>query len=578
VNLYYTSLVNEKIITGAKPRWGGGKSFYLGIGTLGILSSVLILSLIVWQSAQDRRERIEREEEALSRMAQVVASETANTFSRIRLFFEAADLWLAKNSNDDPRTDSGFIQLANSFRATDRGGIDIGIISETGDLYYIPSASSRPLANVGGKDYFAKQSSPSSRGFYIGAPERDPTKTLWRVPVSYPLSTHNAGMTVIVAFIEMSLLESLYDSIRPKPNGSVLLTRRDGIILARIPFEESILGTSVIAGKSGWAKMIDAAPTGIWTRKTPVTDNEERIVAYTALDSPALVISVSSRLGDVLAVWKSSLWWRILIAVLMLVAIGSISFRLLRALGRLESMQAELRSKLALLRRSDATKDKLFSLIAHDLRGPIGGMSNLLETMATDHGDMKRETLDEFIGALRLTSWNTYQLLENLLSWSRSERGEMPFHPERLLLAPLIAASEEIFALSVTDKELSIRTEVESELEVRMDAELGKVIFRNLISNAVKFTARGGDILISARHEAGGVRIIVRDEGIGMDSEQQAALFDLSAVRSRAGTANERGSGFGLVLCKEILELHGGSIEASSEAGKGSSFSVFFPD
>jgi signal transduction histidine kinase len=549
-----------------------------GIAALALLSGALVLGLLAWETARERIERIEREKEALARMAQVVASETEGLFSRIRLFFASADLWLATNPSVDPRTDPAFARLVDTFRSVGKERIDIRLVSETGGLYYIPSASSLPLADLGDRDYFIAQASPATRGFFVGIPILGRVSKTWTIPVSCPLKSRNAGVSVIFAAIEIPIIEEFYDAIRPKPNGAVTLIRGDGIILARSPFDETVLGKPIVPNLAAWRKSIAATPASASVIRTASTDNRLRILAYDALDSPGFVISITSRLSEVLAVWESGLWWRGLMALIMLAAIATISAGLRRALGRLELAQSELKAKLELLRKSDATKDKLFSLVAHDLRGPIGGMSNLLETLATDRGDMKPETIDEFIAALRLTSWNTYHLLENLLSWSRSARGEMPFSPERLIVSPLIEGSEQLFALSIAQKGLTIKAEVEEGLVARADPELAKVIFRNLISNAVKFTPRGGTILVAARREGGGIRVIVRDEGIGMDGEQLGALFDLGATRSRSGTANERGSGLGLVLCKEMLELHGGSIKVESEVGKGSSFSIYLPD
>jgi signal transduction histidine kinase len=262
----------------------------------------------------------------------------------------------------------------------------------------------------------------------------------------------------------------------------------------------------------------------------------------------------------------------------MIAAVGLISARLLSALGSLAAAQAGLRDNMERLRRSDATKDKLFSVIAHDLRGPMGGIANLLETLSTDNGEMGAAQVAEFIEALRTASWNTYQLLENLLAWSRSQRGEMAFRPERLPVLPLVEECGAIFELSAKEKGIIVETSIEVGVEARADPERLKILLRNLISNAVKFTARGGRVSISASRAEGGTLLGVRDEGIGMDGARIAALFDLGSAPSRAGTANERGSGLGLALCKEIADLHGGTIEVFSEPGKGSAFSVFLPD
>lgn len=137
---------------------------------------------------------------------------------------------------------------------------------------------------------------------------------------------------------------------------------------------------------------------------------------------------------------------------------------------------------------------------------------------------------------------------------------------------------EAIFELSAAEKGIAVEIDIEEGLEARADPDQLRVLVRNLLSNAIKFTPRGKTVRVRATRTDGGALIEARDEGIGMDEEQKAALFDLGATRSRSGTANEKGSGLGLVLCKSIVDMHGGRIEVASEAGEGSSFSIFLPD
>lgn len=555
-----------------------GSRLYAGVLALGLLSCSLILGLVVWQSLRERAERIEREKDALSRMAEVVATETGDLFGRIRFFFETADLWLAANPGADPRFDAKFIELVETFRASMQTKVDIRLVSEAGGLFFIPSKSREPLVDVGDRDYYLAQRSPSTRGFYVGNPMKGRVTHVWTLPVSHPLAIRGSGISTIWAAIELPVLEKLYDAIRPKPNGSVSLIRRDGLYLARAPFDESVIGTSISSNPAAWQRTIAQDPKGIWIRKTTSTDSQERIVAYSSLASSGLIVSVSSSLSDVLAAWKSDLWWRGAIAALMTFVLAYAFSRLLMALSSLDTAQAELRSNMERLGKSDATKDKLFSVIAHDLRGPIGGMTSLLENLSADKVDMSAAELGEFIDALRTASRNTSQLLENLLAWSRSQRGEMPFRPESILVLPIVEECVEVFGLNAAEKGIAVETSVEKGLEARADPEQLKTLLRNLISNAVKFSSRGARVRIAAGKAEDGTLLEVRDEGMGMDSAQLGALFEFGAMRSRAGTANERGSGLGLLLCKEIVDLHGGRIEAASEPGKGSSFSVFLPD
>jgi signal transduction histidine kinase len=546
---------------------------FFGVLGLGLLSCVLLLSLVTWQSLRDRSERIEREKEALARMSESVSIDTANLFNRIRFFLDTADYWLSLNPAADPRYDPAFIKLVDQFRGSMNGRVDIRLVSEKGGLFYIPSISTKPLADVSDRDYYKTQY--STGGFHIAEPVRSRVTHGWSIPISHPISGKNGGMGIILAVIDIPVLDELYDKVRPKPNGSILLVRGDGIVLARSPFIEDLIGKPIMSDVGTWRSIVDKEP--VWVSRV-MTDKEDRILAAKAIGDPDLVVSVSARLGDVLEPWVASLWWRILIAALMVVAIATISSRLLLVLRSLGQAQAELHRNMERLARSDATKDKLFSVIAHDLRGPIGGMSSLLDTIATDKNDMSPDELGELIDALRSASQNTAQLLENLLAWSRSQRGELPFRLERVLIYPIVEESAAVFSLSSAEKGVTIDITVENGLEARADPEQMKTLVRNLLSNAVKFSSRGDRVYVEASKVEDGIILAVRDEGIGMNEAQIEALFSPGSMRSRPGTANEHGSGLGFILCKEIVDLHEGRIDVKSEAGAGSVFSVFLPD
>jgi signal transduction histidine kinase len=560
-----------------QPGEGPKSGLFFGVLGLGLLSCILIIGLIVLQSFRDREELVKREKDELARMAESVATDTVNMFGRIRFFLETADYWLSQNPEADPRFDPAFIKLVDAFRESMRDRVDIRLVSRNGGLFHIPSEARNALADVSDRDYYKAQLLASTRGFHISDPVLSRITNRWGIPISYPLSSRNGGMSVIFAVIDMPILDEPYEKIRPKPNGSIILIRDDGLILERTPFVQNVLGTRIASDMAAWWSHLRETPDGIWTLHA-LTDNEDRIVASKIIDDPRLVVSVSARLGDVLAPWFAILWRRILIAVLMVAAISAISSKLFFALHSLELAQTELRSNMERLARSDAMKDKLFSVIAHDLRGPIGGMASLLDTISTDREGMSPEELGELLEALRAASQNTTQLLENLLDWSLSQRGELPFSPAHVLVYPIAEECAGVFGLSASGKGITVELAIENGLEARADSELLKIIFRNLLSNAVKFSVRGDRVLVSASKAEGGARIEVRDEGLGMERSQIEALYGSGAVSSRRGTANERGSGLGFVLCKEMVELHGGRIEVESETGKGSAISVFLPD
>jgi signal transduction histidine kinase len=564
--------------------YSGGlrKKAVSGAVSLGILASVLVVGLLAFQSYRERASIIGNEKDSLLRLAQIVAVETGDMFDQIKFFFKAADLWLSTHPKADPRFDPEFGRLVEDFRSTIKDRVDIRLVSETGGLFYIPSKDSTPLADVSDRSYFLAQRSASSRGFYIASPIIGRVNEKWSIPISYPLSSRNSGISVIFSTLELETLEALYEKIRPKPGGSVSLIRRDGQFLARVPFDEAYMTRRVAGDADQWWS--DIQKTSVLEIKATSTDQAERIIATKSIKDPDIAVNVSSRTADALSGWYAALRWRIVMALGLISIIVLVSLRLLAAMSKADKAQAELADSVARLRESDATKDKLFSILAHDLRGPIGGICNLLDSMAQDLGELKPEELAQYISALRLGSWNTYQLLENILAWSRSKRGDMPFSPGRTRLGPLIEECAEVYALAMEGKGVSLDVDAEQAPEARADPDLLKVVLRNLISNALKFSTKGGRILVSSRRSGAsegkqaGVLLTVRDEGIGMDAETKAGLFAPGGARSREGTASERGSGLGLALCLDIAALHGGRIEAESEVGAGSAFTLFLPD
>lgn len=243
-----------------------------------------------------------------------------------------------------------------------------------------------------------------------------------------------------------------------------------------------------------------------------------------------------------------------------------------------ERIQAEkeLKQSEAQLRELNATKDKFFSIIAHDLRGPFSVFLALTELMTLDVQKLSIDEIQNYSEIMRSSAANLFQLLENLLQWSKMQQGSVPFKPERSSLLQLIQAS--ISMEPARNKDISISYDIPDGIEVYADYNMLQTVVRNLVSNAVKFTPKGGEINISANVlNEERVEISVKDSGIGISPEMIDNLFRLDIQTNRLGTEAEPSSGLGLLLCKEFIEKHGGSICVESEVGKGSEFKITLP-
>jgi len=230
------------------------------------------------------------------------------------------------------------------------------------------------------------------------------------------------------------------------------------------------------------------------------------------------------------------------------------------------------------------TKDKFFSIIAHDLRNPYSSMIGFSEMLLEDLEELPMEEIRDSIKIIHTSAKNSFNLLDNLLAWSRLETGHMPFTPSRIVLTE---AAEEVINVLFSiayHKKIEINNQVKLNTLLYADKNMLNTILNNLIMNAIKFTASGGEINITAGEMdldpySGKtfVKISVADTGIGMDNKTLDMLFTSQKLQSQPGTEKEQGSGLGILLTREMIEKHGGSISAQSTQGEGSVFSFLIP-
>jgi PAS domain S-box-containing protein len=235
---------------------------------------------------------------------------------------------------------------------------------------------------------------------------------------------------------------------------------------------------------------------------------------------------------------------------------------------------AEIKLKNEQLKIINAEKDKLFSILAHDLRGPLSSFVAATRIITEDIHTMELEEIKDITQSMRTSATGIYSLLENLLEWSRLQRGGMDFIPEKFNLKKKIETCVNVLSESAGKKEIEIAISIASDLDVIADTHMFDTVIRNLVSNAIKFTTAGGKISVAAyTNNDHSVEIKISDSGIGMTPELKNKLFLLNEKTNRPGTEGEPSTGLGLLLVKEFIEKHGGKIWVESEAGKGSTFS-----
>lgn len=244
-----------------------------------------------------------------------------------------------------------------------------------------------------------------------------------------------------------------------------------------------------------------------------------------------------------------------------------------------ERKKAELQLKESEKRllELNATKDKFFSIIAHDLKSPFTSIIGLSELLAEQVGRKDYDGIEEYANMIQSSSWRAMDLLTNLMEWSRSQTGRIEFNPVSINMAELIDEVSELLNVAAKQKNITISKDLPAGLTLFADRLMINTVLRNLISNAVKYTNNGGTIKISAVLKEKELEVSVKDNGIGLKKEALDKLFHIEESVSTPGTQDEEGTGLGLILCKDFVSKHGGKIRAESEPGNGSRFVFTIP-
>ncbi|MCX7908903.1 MAG: PAS domain-containing sensor histidine kinase [Ignavibacteria bacterium] len=229
------------------------------------------------------------------------------------------------------------------------------------------------------------------------------------------------------------------------------------------------------------------------------------------------------------------------------------------------------------LEESNKEKDKLFSIIAHDIKSPFSGFLGIANMLSSDIESFSREELIKIAKSLKETAENVYKLIENLLEWSKIQMGLIPFNPDRFNIYYLVEQIYQLQKVNIERKQINFQNQVPMDLVAVFDWNMLSTVFRNLISNAIKFTPRGGYVTVKANLDEERLLISVEDTGIGIPESMLSEVFKVGAKTSRLGTEGEPSTGLGLILCKEYVERHNGKIWVESEVGKGTKFYITIP-
>ena len=240
--------------------------------------------------------------------------------------------------------------------------------------------------------------------------------------------------------------------------------------------------------------------------------------------------------------------------------------------------QNELIDTQKKLEELNKQKDKFFSIVAHDLRSPFAGMLGFAEILSEDYAELSEEDKKFYIDNIQLSLKNLLLLIDNLLTWARLNLNRADYNPKEISLAEIIGSVIRSQSIAATNKKIELQTNTDKNLSAFADPDMIETVIRNLVSNAIKFTNNEGIIKINAFENGQSIKVEVEDNGIGMKPEIANNLFKIDAHVTTKGTNDEKGTGLGLIICKEFVEKHGGTISVASEVGRGTTISFILPN
>lgn len=244
-----------------------------------------------------------------------------------------------------------------------------------------------------------------------------------------------------------------------------------------------------------------------------------------------------------------------------------------RDITHFKEAEDQLKSLTEELKELNETKDKLFSIIAHDLRNPFISLLGISNIILEEYNDLSEDEKIEYLTEIENSAKSAYDLLENLLYWSRAQTNNISYTPQKFNLTDIISRNIRLLGIAASSKKINLTNTTGDDLWAYGDPDLVDIIVRNLVSNAIKFTPEGGKVEVTSEKMNNEIKITVADTGIGMSEDKIINLLQNNKVESSPGTNKEKGTGLGLLLCKDFIEMNNGKMEIVSNPGQGTSIS-----
>lgn len=508
---------------------------------------IFIWSIILYYGFKEKEDIIAKEKDSLYRMCQIINEQTSNLINEIKLTLKSFDIWLQDNPDKDPRTNHEFIKLVNNVREETNNSIDIRLVSDDGGLFYIPSKNLTPLASVSDREFYKAQFSEKTRGFFIAQSVLSRVTNKWGIPISYPLKNNKYNLSIIFAALLLEDLNNLYEITRPKSNGTISLIRSDGILLTRAPFDDKLIGKSLIGDKA--LDTILTKKSGTEILITTKTDNVKKIMAFIVSERFPIIIAVASDYEYILRNWNTSMFIRLIILIFITILFFIISTKLLllfidfsKSLGLQEKLNIKLEENMNLLKKNLTEKELIIREVNHRMKNHMSQLISLINM--TKYSDDKNAL--ELLKS-RIFSYNV--LYDKLCYKADSDNNVNIYEYIKDL-------SNKVIAVYKQEKEILCDTEAD---ELYIDAKkttLIGLIISELITNSIKYAFE--NIEISQIN----IKIFLIDNKITIIYKDNGSGFNFDEIKESSQSEH-----LGFMLIDTMIKQYNGKIKYINEQG-----------
>lgn len=533
-------LRNKTVPTGLKP------NLSISLSLIFVLFLVILWGGVIVVTFKERSSVIREEREHLDRMCVVLAEQIGNVIRSQRVNLKTLDIWLSSHPNSDPRHDPEFMELVENLRLN---APDIRVVSEKGELYYLPSKSREPLALVADREYFRAQQDQKTRGFFIASSVKSRVTGIWGIPASYPLTRPRKGISILMSTIELPALEKIFHNARTEEGGAISITRSDGTLLARSPFDESMIGRKMFDPAYYQTLQPGRVPNFMVVR-VGQTDNKKHLVSLIALEDLPLVVAVSTDYDALYKEWLFSHLPRMIMLVLISSLILMVVNRFTKTLDqllltdkKLTETNIKLHDSMAELRENLAEKEVIIREANHRMKNQMTQLSSIIQLAKLHPETDIYETLRARI--------QSFAVLYEQLTYRENQ-------PVALQLCEYVHELVNRVLDIYRDGRL-VKAEVEcgpTPGDSKKNTSVGMILCE-LITNSLKYAfPKEGDHRIRVEIQTAGegkIQIVYSDNGSGFDFNKM--------------TETEKTGHLGFILVRTLIRQYEGTLEYSRDNG-----------